>query len=393
MRVFQRIVIRLICICACLLTFWSLMPVTPMAFADGGAPDLAYIAGAKSGISVIDIQQLKVTKSFSLPGNPRSIYLTTDGRFLYVTQPTLDQVTMLSAQNGQANCSTHVPGQPSLLTFDPYSSMLYAGGNGASSVTEVDPNTCAIKQTLQTNGPVYGLAVATTDSGSTDYQLWVSEPGGLEVFNHNKRVATISIPGRPQYICIPPGSSAYVATQQGNVYAVNLSSYQVSPALLTGGQFGSMDYDAYTGQVFAPDKRNKQVDVLTPVTLSNPPVPLPHEPGRVIPTATAPQSIAITSDGQLGFVALASGNVAMLNIPEQTITNTFFVGGSPQFVITGLYPPLLGTTPQQAFAWSIVINIVAYALVLALLIIPIVFIVRRTRASSAQKKREASNVP
>ena len=389
----KHIFAYLICICANILLFWPLIPVTPTAFADGGAPDLAYIAGTKSGISVIDIQQQKVTRSFALPGDPHSIYLTTDGRFLYVTQPALGQVTMLSAQNGQVNCSTHVPGQPSLLTFDPYSSMLYTAGNGASSVTEFDPNTCAIKQTLPTSGPVYGLAVATTDSGSTDYQLWVSDSGGLEVFDHNKRVATISIPGRPQSICIPPGASAYVATQQGNVYAVSLTSYQVSSPLLTGGQFGSMDYDAYTSQVFVPDKQNKQVDVLTPVTLSNPPIPLPHEPGRVIPTAAAPQSIAITSDGQLGFIALAGGNVAMLNIPEQTITNTFFVGGSPQFVITGLYPPLLGTTPQQAFAWNIVINIVAYAVVLALLIIPIVFIIRRTRTPSAQKQREASDAP
>ncbi len=377
-------------ICICLVCVYAgvvlaLMPVAPIAFADGGAPDLAYIAGARNGISVIDIQQQKVVRNFSLPGDPHTIYLSADGRFLYVTQPALDRVTMLAARTGQTICSTHVPGQPSLLTFDPYSSMLYAAGNGASSVTEFNPTNCEIKQTLQTNGPVYGLAVGTIDAGNSDYQLWVSDPGGLEVFHTNRRIATIPLPGKPQYICIPPGVSAYVTTQQGDVYAISLVSYQVSAPLLTDGQFGSMDYDAYTDQVFVPDRRNKQVDVLAPVTLSNPPVAFPREPGRTILMGAAPQSVAITSDGQVGFVALADGSVAMLNIPGRDTVSTISVGGSPQFVITGLYPPLLGTTPQQAFAWGVVINIVAYALVLATLLIPIVFIARRTRTSSARK--------
>ena len=59
----------------------------PRARADGGAPNLAYVSGTPSGISVIDVLQGKVTKTISVAGDPHTILLSLDGRFLYVTQP------------------------------------------------------------------------------------------------------------------------------------------------------------------------------------------------------------------------------------------------------------------------------------------------------------------
>src|SRR6266702_3375185 len=102
-----------------------LFPGSQHAYADGGAPNLAYVAGASKGISVIDIGQQKVTSSFSMTGDPQMIFLSLDGRFLYVA------------------------------------------GNGSASVTALDPNNCAIKRTIKTNGPVYGLTVAIVGSGTS----------------------------------------------------------------------------------------------------------------------------------------------------------------------------------------------------------------------------------
>src|SRR6266581_5750274 len=156
------------------LTF--LFPGSQHAFADGGAPNLAYVAGTASGISVIDIGQQKVTSSITLGGDPEAVFLSLDGRFLYVTQPTLGRVSMLAAKTGQTICSANVPGQPSLLAFDPGINVLYAAGNGAASVTAIDANNCALKKTINTNGPVYGLSVAIIGSGAPgddSNQLWV----------------------------------------------------------------------------------------------------------------------------------------------------------------------------------------------------------------------------
>src|SRR5579859_3679170 len=40
------------------------------ARADGGAPNLAYVSGTGGGISVIDVGQAKVTRTFAVTGDP-----------------------------------------------------------------------------------------------------------------------------------------------------------------------------------------------------------------------------------------------------------------------------------------------------------------------------------
>ncbi|HEY4387090.1 MAG TPA: hypothetical protein VGN34_21750, partial [Ktedonobacteraceae bacterium] len=66
---------------------------------------------------------------------------------------------------------------------------------------------------------------------------------------------------------------------------------------------------------------------------------------RIFHLSSSPQSVAITSDGQLGFVALASGQVVMLDIPGRSIISSILVGGTPRFIITGLYPPVTSSRP------------------------------------------------
>ncbi len=362
---------------------YLLFPGVGAARADGGAPNLAYISGTTKGISVVDIQQKAVTNNFSLGGDPQTIYLSLDGRFLYVTQPSLNRLTALTARTGQSFCSASIPGQPSLLAFDQSSNLLYVAGNGAASVTAIDPGNCAIKKTLKTSGPVYGLAVANIGGGSNGNQVWASVPSGVQVFDNRGLSASIAIPGGAQYISIPPGVTVYVVTKSGKLYPVSLSTQKVLPPVLSGGQFGPMDYDAQTDEIYVPDMLNKRVDVLNPVVSATP--PLPTEPARVISLGVAPQSIAITSDGQFGFIALAGGNVAMLDIPGKEVFDTLFVGGNPRFIITGLYPPLLGNTPSDVSFWSTAINILAYVLIFVLLIVPAVFFLRRARVKPEKK--------
>jgi DNA-binding beta-propeller fold protein YncE len=357
-----------------------LSPSLQQVHADGGAPNLAYVSGTKKGISVIDIGQQKVTDSFTMSSEPYAIFLSLDGRFLYVTQPSSGHVIMLAAKTGQTLCSANVTGQPSLLAFDPGLNVLYTAGNGGNSVTALDPSNCAIKRKIDLNSPIYGLAVGIVGSGApgeTTNQLWVSDATSLNVFVNYKQIGSLLVPGGPQYISIPPGFTAYVTTRQGSVYAADLTSRKLSPALISGGSFGPMDYNAFTSEVYIPDMLNKRVDVLTPIFPGT--NTLPHEPNYSIRLGVVPLSIAITSDGQLGFIALVGGNVAMLDIPGKQIINTIQVGGNPHFIITGLYPPLIGTTPQQASIWGTVINVAAYALVFALLIVPIVLFQRYAR--------------
>ncbi len=360
------------------------------ASADGGAPNLAYVAGTAQGISVIDIQQQKVTKTISVAGNPHTVLLSLDGRFLYVSQPGLNRVSILSASTGQTICSATVAGQPSLLTIDPGTNTLYAAGSGANSISGLSDTTCALKQTITLKSPVYGMMVAvvgTGDNGGTGNQLWVSENNDLVYYDSTgKQLGSFAIPGGPQYITIPTGSFIYTTTRQGAVYAVDLNTLKLTGPLISDGPFGTMDYDAVTDEIYVPNLQKEQIEVLAPLITG---ASVPHEPARTIPLGVKPQSIAITSDGQLGFVALSGGNVAMLDIPGRQLINTIHVGGDPQFIITGLYPPVIGTTPQQASFWTTVATVLAYVLVVALIIIPILFYRRYSRARTFKmKKRE-----
>ena len=84
-------------LCLALCGIMLLPPSPPTALADGGAPNLAYIAGGGQGLSVVDIGQQTGTRNLALGGDPASVYLTQDGRYVYVAQPGLNKITMLAA--------------------------------------------------------------------------------------------------------------------------------------------------------------------------------------------------------------------------------------------------------------------------------------------------------
>src|SRR5258708_10910391 len=132
--------------------------------ADGGAPNLAYVTGTSSGVSVIDVGQAKVTKMIAVAGDPHMILLSPDGRFLYATQPTLGRVAVIAAKTGQTVCTASLPGHPTALALSLHAMVLYATGEDAANVSALDPTTCRVQRTYKTSGPVYGLA-ATAPAG------------------------------------------------------------------------------------------------------------------------------------------------------------------------------------------------------------------------------------
>ncbi len=365
-----------------LLSMFSIL-ATPVAHADGGAPNLAYVAGTGSGVSVIDVAQQKVTRTISTSDKADTILLSNDARFLYVTEPTQNRVAVLGAKDGNTICNANVPGKPTLLALDLSANnyTLFAAGNGASTVSAIDPTNCSIKHTYSVNGSVYGLAVAQVGSGlngSNGSQLWVADSTSLTYFDDAKqqKLGSLTIPGGPGFVSIPTGGeTVYATTRNGSVIAVDLSDHHIV-SLVKGGTYGAMDYDSTTGEVYVPDSSKNQLVVLTPI---NPGSPIPHEPSHVVKLDGAPQSIAITSDGQLGFAALANGSIVMVDVPGRQTLQTIRVGGDPTFVITGVYPPALGTTPQQASVFTVILNAAAYILVIGLFVVPILLFRRYTK--------------
>jgi DNA-binding beta-propeller fold protein YncE len=323
---------------------FSLMQV----HADGGAPNLAYVAGAAHGVGIIDVAQQRVIGGLAVAGDPNIILLSPDGRLLYVTQPTRGQVTALATKTGQTICSAAFPGHPSLLALSIDGTVLYVAGMNETTIIALDSQTCALRSSFQTTEPISWLAVTgVSTSNALHTQLWVAGMTAVSILDEQgQALDSIPIEGGPRFLCLPGALTAYVTTRQGSVVAVDMLTHQVFTSLLTGGTFGPMDYDAVTGDIYVPDQQHNQVDVLSPVLDGS--GLTPQEPEHIIRLSSSPQAIAITSDGQLGFVALSGGNVAMLDIPGRSIVRTMFVGGRPHFIITGPYPPPGVPAPQLA---------------------------------------------
>src|ERR1051326_142263 len=102
--------------CLSLLLLALRMSSLPHVYADGGAPDLAYAAGASEGVGIIDVAQRKLARTFAIAGDPRMILLSLDGQLLYVPEAA-GRVVALAAKTGQTICSAAFPGHASLLAL------------------------------------------------------------------------------------------------------------------------------------------------------------------------------------------------------------------------------------------------------------------------------------
>lgn len=351
------------------------------AHADGGAPNLAYVAGAQRGVGIIDVAQRKVAREFSVAGDPYSVLLSPDGRLLYVTQPALGRISALAAKTGQVICSATFPGHPALLALNIDATVLYAAGISETSIIALDTQTCALKRSFQAPEPISWLSVASVNIGDAlRTQLWVAGSSAVSILDEQGQLLDrIPIPGGPRFLCLPGDLTAYVATGHGSLLAVDMLTHQVFASLLAGGTFGSMDYDAVTGDIYVPDQRHNQVDVLSPVLDGS--ALSPQEPERVIHVSSAPRAIAVTNDGAFGFVALSDGTVDILDIPGRQLISSIQVGGEPRFIITGPFPPQDAPVPQPAPAPqpSILPLALGAALLLGILVAIFWFILRRMR--------------
>jgi DNA-binding beta-propeller fold protein YncE len=348
--------------------------------ADGGAPNLAYVASAGASISIIDVAQQKVTRTINAASDPHALLLSVDGQYLYTSQPQQGRVAILAANTGNTICTASLPGQPAFLALDASTNSLYAAGHSAAVITALDASNCKVKRIFHTQAPINGIALAFTGanlSEGQDTQLWATTTQGITILHttSGQVAGSLAMSDEPHTISIPPGKTAYVATQHGTIKAIDTSSYQ-SITIIQGGSYGPMDFDELTGELYVPDISQKQLLILSPVTIG---FAHTHEPLRSIHFNTTPTAVAITNDGQLGFVSLQNGQVSMLDLPGKQTIATIPVKGSPNFIITGVYPPLAPTNLQEVTFSGIVVSIIAYGLIAVMLIGPTLYFLYRRR--------------
>ncbi len=375
----------------------------PMALADGGAPNLAYVAGAGANgedLAIIDIGQRQETGHVTIGGAPTGVILSADSRFAYVTERAANRVAVVDTRAKQVTATIAVGAAPTAIAIDPNPSptTLYVVNSGSNTLAILNGETHSVVATLPVGAQPSGVAVAASNSGianTNDEEVYVANSGGNSVsvvsVTQRRVIATIPAPGAPLAVTIPSsgGGVAYVTTRSGAVLAISLSAHRLlgtlwqAPGAPAGAQLGVMDYAAVTGQVYVPEAATGQLAILAPATDSGaaPPV-FPAEPTRTLAFGGAPAAVAITFEGSYGFVAEhASGQVAIFDATTHHTLGVVTVGGAPSGVVTGAYPPLLGR--QQSFYAGV-------AVIIVLVVLMVWAIVSLARNSRQQARRRAA---
>jgi YVTN family beta-propeller protein len=371
----------LLILCVSALVVAGLAAPLPLA-ADGGAPNLAYVAGGGTNggdLVVIDIGKRHVTGHVTLGGAPQGVVLSPDGRLAYVAQSAANHVAVVDTHSQHVAATLPAGPGPSALVFSYAGStpILYVADSGGNTVTKLDLDARHTVATFPVGKHPTGLALAGPDSGvrdPNDAELYVANADSQTVsvigVAEGKVVATIPVPGGPVGVVVPPtGGVAYVSTAAGTIVALGLADHRMLGTVLQvpGAAFGTMDYDAVTGQIYVPNANSGAVEVLRPVAVvggggngsaAAPPV-FPNEPARRLQLGGGPSAVAITFDGSYGFVAERSaGRVAMLDVGSRQLLATIDVGGVPQAVITGPYPPAVSGPTAFLIDMAVILFIV-----------------------------------
>ncbi len=381
---------------------WVALGAAPVARADGGAPNLAYVSGAQGGLAIIDIASQQVSARIALSGDPRGMALSSDSRFLYVALAGKNGVGVIDA-NAKKETTIYPTGPgPTSLTLDLVDpSHLWVANTGGNTVTVLNPDTGKKLATIPVGRQPMSVAIAgpatgiSEQDGSSEVMVANQQDKSLTIIGSEsfQVLTTLTLPEAPLWVTIPGlGGTAYIATDQGHVYGMTLATHQLFGPIFSGQQFHFMDYDATSGNVYVPDSAANVVNVLHPVNSSSKiPTKFPDQPARPpYQLSGAPWSIAVTSDGSLGLVGQHdSGDVTMLNVPGHSVLTKIHVGGTPQFVLAGPYPPLVNRQSAQ------VLLIIIYVVAGLLLVGGIAWLVlwmrkqeRRIRALQAEEDAE-----
>ncbi|MGH2486473.1 MAG: YncE family protein, partial [Ktedonobacterales bacterium] len=192
----------------------ALAAISP-AFADGGAPNLAYVAGGGangSDLDVIDMSKLSVSWHTTLDSAPYSVLLSPDSHELFATEPAANKLIFVGARDHHVDSSLTVATRPTAMALDLASSpnRLYVAEQGSNAVAVVDTSKRRVVATIPVGAHPSGVAVAGASSGIPnphDTQVYVANTDSNSVSviatQEQRVVATIAVPGAPTGVVIP----------------------------------------------------------------------------------------------------------------------------------------------------------------------------------------------
>jgi YVTN family beta-propeller protein len=237
---------------------------------------------------------------------------------LYVTQPSLGQVSVVDLSGGTTLASIAVGGFPWSIAVTP-GSRAYVANYSTPTVSVIDTISGIVIGTIPVGGISNGITISP--DGSRVY-VAVRGAGTMAVIDTatNTVTATVSVGGEPTDVALSPdGTRAYVATYSGNtVSVINTATNTVTATIpIDGGPFwiaispdGSHAYttDYFGGAVSVIDTATNSVTSTVPV-------------GGV-------RELVISRDGKRLYVANGSAVTIIDTLSNAVQTRIPLAGGS-----------------------------------------------------------------
>src|SRR5262245_26055142 len=284
-----------------------LLTIFLMAKSALGAGPKAYIGNFKDNtISVMDIEQKRVTATIQVPPGPHGITITPDNRWVYVAS------------------------------------------DGASTVSVIDTTTDKVIENIEVGKNPHGTA-ATPDGRLVLVGVYDTD-AVVFIDTATRKVVGMVAVGKPHNIAVHPnGRVAYVGSQAPGKFSlaiIDLTDRKVAATVPLektprGLEFGPMGRQLYITQA--------GIDSVVVVDPSD------NKIIGEIPVGVSPHYAHFTADGKRGLTAVQGPSLlAVFNPQTNRIEKSIKVGSRPHWVAAGLGGKIALTTNEDSNDVSIV---------------------------------------
>ena len=267
----------------------------------------------------------EVVATISTSGSQSDIAINPAGTFAYVTNFSLDTVSVVNLSTNTITTTISVGDGPNNVAINPAGTFAYVVNRIGDSVSVIDTSTNTVTSTISVGA--LPISININPAGTFAYVTNYNSNTVSVIDLSNNSVSSISGFSKPWDIAInPAGTFAYVTNRQfgsgsNNVSKVNLSSKTITgtfsvgtdPVGITINPAGTLAYVA-----------NYESDNVSVIDLSS------NSITNTISVGDSPVQIAITPNGAKALVANENSNSgSIINLATNVVDQTISIGANP----------------------------------------------------------------
>jgi YVTN family beta-propeller protein len=282
------------------LRFLSVMILASTPFGTAALAQMcAGYAPGGSVVSVLDTATDTVAATIPVGGSPFYLAGTPDGRFVYVTDPNANGVSVIfTGTNTVVGSPIPVAGGPTGIAIGPSGLFAYAACSLSSSIAVINTGTNTVTATIPVpGGSPYGIAISPNGAFAYVTNIGVSPHVRIVDLSTNSLVgAPIAVGSSPLNVALTPdGAFAYVANRgSGTVSVIDTALQAVVATIPVGSEPFGIAVTPDGARAYVAHMNSQDVRIIDTATHS--------VVGAPIAMGLRPSGLAIRPDGARVYV-------------------------------------------------------------------------------------------